>query len=421
MDKSRLSNATPKNLNEFYDMLDELYYRNHYHPTVIGNFDETMLQESRRKLKVVVASDSANPLVSKAEGRPHITLGVTIFADGSSCSPILIFPSKRLPVEIDLESIDNYLDSSFAGQDSGWMTAQLFEEHCKETIIPDFEKRLAKLRPNSRGLLFLDGHSSRANPDMLQAFSDANVDLVTFVSHTSHVCQPLDLVVFGTFKNQLGNSSLSFQSADSSLKRREFVSTALRCYYTALFPLDVKKAFARAGLWPLDRKSVLSNNFVREPLQASSVPEISKKKRKAVDINNKVITHPEVIAQLRAKPKKPSKRPTNASTKSNAKKRPSTLSQSTVSPISEIVPASTRQIDEKSDEEDALSKEPTSAASETSCDELGPSYHIVVVPKRKRGRPRKSPPYSSTSMSECARTLNIPFAEPMEVDEPLIA
>lgn len=95
----------------------------------------------------------------------------------------MIFPSKTLPSEINLATMDDYLDSSIAGQDSGWMTAKLLEEYCKETIIPEYKKRLSPLGPNARGLFILDGHSSRANPDLLETFSAANVDVVTFVSH----------------------------------------------------------------------------------------------------------------------------------------------------------------------------------------------------------------------------------------------
>lgn len=420
IDRARLDNATPEKINGYFDMLEELFLRHHYHPSVIGNFDETMLQESSKKLRVIVSRDSLPPLEGKATGVPHITLGVNIFADGSHLPTILIFPSKTLPSEINLATMDDYLDSSIAGQDSGWMTAKLLEEYCKETIIPEYKKRLSPLGPNARGLFILDGHSSRANPDLLETFSAANVDVVTFVSHTSHVCQPLDLVIFGTFKSQLTKANLSFRKASSSEKRRSLVTSALRCLHAALYPADVKTAFTKAGIWPLDRTPVLSNKFVRDALQPSPVAESSPRKRNAVDINNKVISHPEIISQLRSQAKKKSKPIPADPTPAQPRTTPQTIPQRLASPVSPVIPVAPVEEETKKANQQISTSESISKPSENACDELGPSYHIVVTQKRKRGRPRKSPVLDQCSLvSECVSQILAPPVESMDVDLPI--
>jgi hypothetical protein len=81
------------------------------------------------------------------------------------------------------------------------MTNKIFADLMIKHFIEEVNKR--RQGKKVRALLLLDAHSSRANSATLEALSAADIDCVTIPAHTSHVLQPLDLTVNGTFKSEL--------------------------------------------------------------------------------------------------------------------------------------------------------------------------------------------------------------------------
>ena len=53
------------------------------------------------------------------------------------------------------------------------------------------------------GLLFLDGHPSRLVPEGMKLLKAANITVVTFISHSTHIFQPLDRIINNVFKNSV--------------------------------------------------------------------------------------------------------------------------------------------------------------------------------------------------------------------------
>ena len=92
-------------------------------------------------MKVVGMKDGDASVVCTEPELPHITIGATIFADGSFCDHLLIYPSIYVPQEVRGSNSAMFLHFSIAGQDSGWITKDLFAEHCRKTIIPSFLER----------------------------------------------------------------------------------------------------------------------------------------------------------------------------------------------------------------------------------------------------------------------------------------
>lgn len=298
-ERERINNATPKHIGEYFDTLEPLFKSHNYDPSVIANFDETMLQESKKRWKVIVTRDQKPAEAAKLEGFPHITLGVTIFADGGHLPPVLILPQQTLPIELTATELDRLIEIDITGQDSGWMTMQVFEKYCEKEIIPAFRRRLALLPTGARGLLVLDGHSSRGSAKAMEQFNQIHVDVVTFVSHTSHVCQPLDLIIFGKFKEGLGHLPTSTAKQSLPHQRKIMLETASRALYSALYGPDVRSAFERAGIVPLSRKRVLEHKSVQDVIDEPTPVESLPRHRSGLDINNVILSSPELITKLK--------------------------------------------------------------------------------------------------------------------------
>ena len=211
------------------------------HPSMLANFDETMIQpQVNSKVKVVGFNDSDVTVVSKEPEMPHITLGVTIFANGSFCDHLLIYPSKFVPQEIRGDNSAYYLNYSISGQENGWINQELFAEHCRKTLIPSFLERRAKLEklgfPNAVGVLLVDGHSSRMNSKLMEEFRENNIKVPVLPSHASHVLQPLDLAVFGAFKASLSKGDSSLRQLTLPERRSALMLKAMKSLHCALSP-----------------------------------------------------------------------------------------------------------------------------------------------------------------------------------------
>jgi hypothetical protein len=203
-------------------MISPYFEKFKYHPSVIANFDETMLKIGDRLLKVLTASEFRRTYKTLDPDYAHITLGPTIFADGTCFKILVILPLKTLTPELK-ETImkGDFPDFIWSGQESGWINDLIFEDFALNHIIPEFKKRLERLGPDARGAFFVDGHGSRGNPKVMQAFSDARIDVFSFIAHASQAIQPLDLGYFKVFKSnlrRLRNNDITITSAEKRLE-----------------------------------------------------------------------------------------------------------------------------------------------------------------------------------------------------------
>lgn len=207
--KERHVNATRANIGNWFSEtilpLNALYRYNKY---MVANCDETMVQANgKKRMRIVAPARSAYKKFVDQAPLQHITFVSTIFASGAHAQTLIIYPTKTIPSEISLDEVAGDEDFVITGNPGGWIDKQTFALYCRQIIIPRFEEqRIACRDPTARGLFIVDGHSSRWNPELMDLFAERQIDVVTLVSHTSHVCQPLDALVFGVFKQNLQRS-----------------------------------------------------------------------------------------------------------------------------------------------------------------------------------------------------------------------
>ena len=255
VEPERIKFASRKNVTAFFDLVDTLFEENKYDPSMIANWDETFLVYLENGRRVLVRAGTKQGYVKHVQPNEHITLGSTIFADGTHEDTVVILPLTYMPPEIQKKDFKHF---SWSGQPSGWIDTAIFFEVCKNHIIPAFVKRRQSLTGNNkRGILFLDGHNSRVNKDLIKLFLDNEIDVQLFVSHTSHICQPLDLCVFGMFKKFLRPLENYGTTETAGQKRWHLLKAADKALYHAYEEDYIKVSFARSGIWPRKRSVVL--------------------------------------------------------------------------------------------------------------------------------------------------------------------
>ena len=136
---------------------------------------------------------------------------------------------------------------------SGWMDTELFEEWFKNHFL----RHAPPARPL---LLLLDGHSSHYQPDLVQAAAAEGVIMFCLPPHTTHILQPLDNCAFGSLKRQWGEECHQFctNKPGKVVNRYNFSSIFNSACLKGMSMSNIIASFRAAGIFPLNRKAVLS-------------------------------------------------------------------------------------------------------------------------------------------------------------------
>ena len=306
MEHERSNACTPSVIRDWYETLKEESLIEQVPPSLIANFDETMVQPmTSSQVKVVKFAHQKTSVLKEADGLPHITLGVTIFADGTHLDHLLIYPNKFVPQEVRGANAAFFQGYSIAGQDSGWISKELFAQHCRSVVIPAFEKRMEAARKlgiqNPTGIFIVDGHSSRLNSELINDFRNRGIIVLVLPAHTSHLLQPLDLRVFGVFKQTLSKGDSSLRKLTLPERRAKLLQKARTSLHTALSTDCILASFRMAGIVPFNPDLALQHPCVRisqeekEPL----LQENAKGGGERYNMGGKVITQLAEIEAIR--------------------------------------------------------------------------------------------------------------------------
>ena len=127
------------------------------------------------------------------------------FADGTYAKPLMIVPNTELPTLPKEVNQDAFL---WRGQPSGWITDEIFLEvlSAHHGLLDEIARRRAKLGlavENAPAILFVDGHGSHVTDEVRDVLKGHNITLFVFVPHSTHITQPLDVILFGEYKKEL--------------------------------------------------------------------------------------------------------------------------------------------------------------------------------------------------------------------------
>jgi DDE superfamily endonuclease/helix-turn-helix, Psq domain len=183
------------NTSLFFNNLLELRSLHHYLPDDILNLDETGLVTVMDSPKIIAQRGihQVGQVVS-AERGDLVTYTGIITASGRTIPPVFIFPRAKYKNHF-LES--GPPSSLGLATPSGWMTSENFVkllEHIVKQKHCNVENRI---------LLIMDNHESHCSIAAMEFCRENGIDVLTLPPHCSHKLQPLDVGLFGPFKNKL--------------------------------------------------------------------------------------------------------------------------------------------------------------------------------------------------------------------------
>lgn len=271
------------------NQLETLIKENNIPASFIFNFDETMLDPSHRRVKVISRAKRPHPFIVTATKGEHINFGLCISADGSCLRPLCILPLSNLP---DLPTeVTNYF--AISGQATGFINQEIFEQWVTKILIPAVEKlRQERGCPFQTALLLIDSHSSKDWAPTIQHLEDHNIKVFTFPAHSSHLLQPLDLSVNKKLKDVLREQFEPIANEPVPDRRIQLLTVSIDCLQEALSPLTVKRGFRRTGVHPFNKQAPFKPSLIKlsrsTTTSTSSKPKMTKRIQRS--ISNKLLT-----------------------------------------------------------------------------------------------------------------------------------
>lgn len=102
-------------------------------------------------------------------------------------------------------------------------------------------------------LLLVDGHNSHYTRGFLEYARTQRIHVLCYPSHTTHVYQGLDVVVFSVLKRAIGEERDMYErSTGEKMNKQNFLKIYGAAHLRVLTPALIKTAFRKTGVWPYD-------------------------------------------------------------------------------------------------------------------------------------------------------------------------
>lgn len=166
-------------------------------------------------------------------------------ADGLPTPPLLVFTGKRMPNQINAILPEGWVA---AISESGWMNTDVFYDYITKTFHP----WLLKNGINLPVVLFVDGHVSHRSLRLSEFCYENQIVLISLLPNTTHMCQPMDVVVFGPTKRKWSTILQNFkiENREERMTKAKFCELLKNCVDESLTDKSLKSAFSKTALFP---------------------------------------------------------------------------------------------------------------------------------------------------------------------------
>ena len=285
-------------VNIFFSAYTEAMKKYQFTPDRIFNLDETSLFTVLKPVKVVCKR--GQPVVSQSSREKGATMTFVgiINAAGQFISPVFMIPKKRWN--------DSFMRRTIYGSkcilhQNGGMNGECFLEilqHVHEKTYSSLQNKI---------LLIMDIAKCHMNIHAIEYAIHHGIVIVTLPPHTKAKLQPLDVSVYGPFKNYLRSLQTDFKimhpnTCITEHMLPEFVSKA---WINSCTPINILRGFTATGIWPIHR-----NIF---PDEAFAEAEVTEQPPPQVDGQELPDWDPDFEATLSATPpRQPTQEPSNS-------------------------------------------------------------------------------------------------------------
>jgi hypothetical protein len=241
---SRATSFNRTNVHEFFEKYRDVLERFKLSASRIWNVDETGVTTVQKPKKVVAQRGLKQVgAVTSAERGTLVTLAAAANAIGNFIPCMFVFPRIRYN---DIFVSNGPPECIGAGNSSGWMSKREF------LIFLDHFIKHTKPTSEDPVLLFLDNHHSHVNIEVVNKAKENNIILLSFPPHCSHNLQPLDVGVYGPFKNYVNRQQTNWMSSNpgKTMTIYNIPGIVKEAFPLAFTQNNIINSFRKAGIWP---------------------------------------------------------------------------------------------------------------------------------------------------------------------------
>jgi hypothetical protein len=189
--------------------------------------------------------------------REFITLLAAICADLTPLPAALIYRGKSLDLmDTWLDDLNEEDIAYFATSEKGWSS----DAYGLDWLNKVFDKHTRAKAGRGRRLLIVDGHSSHVNMAFLDQCDRLKILVLILPPHSTHRLQPLDCGNFlplSTYYGQGIQGILTDSEGAVSMTKRMFFGVFKPAFEKAFSEENIRSAWAKTGIWPLNPGVVL--------------------------------------------------------------------------------------------------------------------------------------------------------------------
>jgi len=268
-------------LNGWFDRYKSIRDKKGILPQNTYNFDETGFRIGIGKDQWVVTRDSKKPLsFASSTNQELVTVIETISGDGAVLPPMIIVSGK-------LQMEDWFTKTNLPGDVLLGVSETGYSNDVLGILwLHHFDKYSADRRTQSGvwRLLLLDDHNSHCTREFIQFCDDRKIILFCLPPHSTHLLQPLDVVVFQPYKHyhaEAIDNATSSRPGCSEFGKIEFLTSIDWIRHQIFKPTTIRSAFKATGLIPFNPSIVINklSNVVNtsfelgtQPFETSSPP-----------------------------------------------------------------------------------------------------------------------------------------------------
>jgi len=284
-----LANNNPEKIARFFHEYKAARTLYNIADNYVWNMDETGFSMGLAYgARVVIYQDYRNSFKTVDGSREWVTQIDSICTNGSTIPPFLVFKGKQHTQAMWEEALASVGECTIGLTENGWSNAEVgfewlkhFERHSKpigeqpnqpvEMTAPVSEEH------HGYRMLIMDGHSSHIGLDFVSFCWQHKIVPICLPSHSTHLIQPLDLVIFSKLKRCYSSKVDEYAKVGiTGLNREYFLQILGQIRPEVYTPELVKKSFEAAGILPYNPERVLARcSRQTRPSTPPQPPEIT--------------------------------------------------------------------------------------------------------------------------------------------------
>ena len=267
LDANRQASEDVNMLNEYFQKLKAVIEANGIVPEDIWNMDETGFQIGVGKDQLVVTRRRRAQYFGLPVNRESAT-AIEAVSAGGKVVPLFLILSGQVHMSQWYQVKELEGDTVIGTSPTGYSN----DRHSL-SWLKHFDHHSAKRTVGSKRLLLMDGYSSHTTKEFVQYCDDHGIIPFGYPPHSTHLVQPLDVVVFQPYKHYHAKAlDLVVRDGATNITKLEFLALIQGVRNQTFSETTIKAAFRETGIVPLNPLKVLDKVAHRRQLTPTNPP-----------------------------------------------------------------------------------------------------------------------------------------------------